>query len=97
MRKYFEQLIWTSALVLIFLMDTSKEAASLCVFKLIGFDACPGCGLAHSIHHVLHFSIRQSFNEHILGIPATIGILYAIINPFIQLKKQNNLRWINNK
>jgi hypothetical protein len=97
MRKYLEQLIWTSALIVLFFMDTSNDAVSLCVFRLVGFDSCPGCGLAHSIHYVLHFSFRQSFNEHILGIPATAGILYAIINPFFHQQKQNNLKWINNK
>jgi hypothetical protein len=97
MRKYFEPLTWTSALVVIFFMDTSNDAFSFCVFKLLGFDSCPGCGLAHSIHYVLHFNISQSFNEHILGIPATIGILYAIINSFFHQQKQNKLKWINNK
>jgi uncharacterized protein DUF2752 len=88
--KYFEQLLWTTALVLLFFLDTESSSSSFCVFKFAGFGSCPGCGIGHAIHHVLHLNFIQSLNEHILGIPATIGILYIIFKPFITLKNSNN-------
>ena len=93
MSKYFEPVIWILALLFLFFLDTSKEATSLCVFKLVGFNSCWGCGIGHAIHHALHFNFQQSFQEHILGIPATIAILYNIFNSFI---KQNKPKWTNN-
>ena len=83
MIKYFEQVAWIVALVFLYFIDTSTQSTSLCLFKLIGFDACFGCGIGHAIHHVLHFDLIQSFDEHILGVPATVGIIYRIFSPLI--------------
>jgi Protein of unknown function (DUF2752) len=88
--KYFEQVVWVFALGFLFFMDVESASASLCVFKGIGFNSCPGCGIGHAIHDVLHFNLAQSLNEHILGIPATIGILYLISKPFILTKNSIN-------
>ena len=88
--KYFEQVVWTIALILLFFMDVTSEETSVCVFKIAGFNSCFGCGLGHAIHNVLHLDFMQSLNEHILGIPATIGILYTIIKPLISPKKTIN-------
>lgn len=96
MKKYLEPFIWTAALLLLFFMDPSKEGASFCVFKLVGFKSCPGCGIGHAIHHALHLNFQRSVQEHILGIPGTIAILYAIFKSFINLN-QNKLLWTNNK
>ena len=85
--KYFEQVVWTIALILLFFMDVSSEGPSVCVFKIVGFSSCIGCGLGHAIHNVLHLDFIQSLDEHILGIPATIGILYTIIKPLLSLNK----------
>jgi hypothetical protein len=87
MRKYFGPMIWTLTLLFLFFMDTSKESGSFCLFKLIGFKSCLGCGIGHAIHHVLHLNFQQSFHEHILGIPATIGILYNIFHSFVLQNK----------
>jgi hypothetical protein len=96
MRKYSEAIIWAFALLLLYFMDTSKETTSICIFKLLGFKSCPGCGIGHAIHFALHFNFQKSFHEHILGIPVTIGILYTIINSFLN-QNQQNLKWTNNK
>ena len=88
--KYFEQLIWTLALILLFFMDVDSQATSVCVFKFAGFTSCWGCGIGHAIHHVLHLNFIQSLNEHILGIPATLGILYTIFKPIISFKPTTN-------
>ena len=60
---------------------------SFCLFKLLGFKSCFGCGIGHSIYYTLHFNFRQSFQEHILGIPATICIVYNIFEPIYNQTK----------
>jgi len=87
LKKYMEQIIWTLALVFLFFMDTTVNAPSFCLFKAIGFHFCPGCGIGHAIHYALHFNFVQSFHAHILGIPATFGILYTILKPIFTLKQ----------
>ncbi|NTS39566.1 DUF2752 domain-containing protein [Flavisolibacter sp. BT320] len=87
MRHFAEPVIWTLALLLLFFLEPSAQSISFCLFKFIGFDACFGCGIGHAIHYVLHFQFRQSFQEHVLGVPATLGILYTILKSFISAKK----------
>jgi hypothetical protein len=77
-------LMWSVALMLLFSMDTTVNEPTLCIPRIFGFQYCPGCGIGHAIHHVLHFRFAQSLHEHWLGIPATIGILYMISKPFFQ-------------
>jgi hypothetical protein len=74
--------MWSVALALLYFMDTSSKV-SLCIFKFIGFDGCWGCGIGHSIHHTLHFRFAEALNDHILGIPATVALMWLIVKPFI--------------
>jgi hypothetical protein len=96
-QQHFPQTIWLVLLLLLFFMDTTKEAFSFCLFRLIGFSSCPGCGIGHSIHFALHFQFREAWLAHPFGIPATIGILCHIINSFYQTQKRYRLLWTNNK
>jgi hypothetical protein len=89
MTKYLEPATWTLALVVLFFMDTSKETFSFCIVKSIGFRYCPGCGIGHAIHDALHLDFRQSLNAHILGIPATVVLLYHIVKISILKYKLN--------
>ena len=82
MKKYKEQLLWLAALLLLFFMNPARNGVSLCFFKLLGFSGCPGCGLGHSIHYLLHLQFRASFEAHKLGGPALLLILYTILKPF---------------
>ncbi len=75
-------IIWSVALMLLFAMDTAVSETSLCIPRMLGIPYCPGCGIGHAIHHVLHLRFAQSLQEHLLGIPATIGIFYMILQPF---------------
>lgn len=72
-----EALFWSLAmLVLFFLPET--EGPSLCVFKAIGINSCPGCGIGHSMHDVLRLQFRESFQHHPLGVFAIIIIFNRI-------------------
>ena len=88
-KRYLEQIIWTLALSILYCMDVEKDQISLCFFKFIGFGSCPGCGIGHAIHYALHLDIKQSFQEHVLGVPATILLIIQIGKPFVSNKKSS--------
>ena len=87
LRENTELLFWIIGLVLLFFMNTQAPEQSLCFFRFIGFEKCPGCGLGHAINEALHFHLVQSFHEHFMGIPAIIIILHRIINLSKKTKK----------
>lgn len=71
---------WAGALVYLYFLDISGgEHFTLCLFRLIGFDQCPGCGIGRSIHCALHFDWSSSWNYHWWGIPALGIIIFRII------------------
>lgn len=68
-----------AALTALAVMPPGTDAHySFCIFKLMGFKYCPGCGLGHSISYLFHGNIRASFAAHPLGIFAVAIILYRI-------------------
>ena len=77
-KNHFELLVWSSALPLLYLMPVREDHFSLCVFNALGISWCPGCGLGHSIHYYLHFDFSEGWNEHWLGAPAMLIIIYRI-------------------
>jgi hypothetical protein len=94
-KRYFELTAWTSALVLLALMDPATDSHySFCMFKFIGISYCPGCGLGHSISFLFHGNLRESFSAHPLGIFAVLVILFRIyklssLHIFPHFKKYN--------
>jgi len=89
-KKYYEAIIWTTALVLLFFMNTFENGTSLCILKNLGVSWCPGCGLGHSVHHALHLNFSASLEEHVLGIPATIILIYQSIKSIYLTNKTFN-------
>jgi hypothetical protein len=82
-KKYFELSFWIAVLVLLAVMPPGTDPHySFCIFKLVGFKFCPGCGLGHSISYLFHGDIRKSFSTHPLGIFAVIIIPGRIYNLF---------------
>lgn len=81
-KRYIPSLTWAVALTALFFIDTSSTT-SFCLLKQAGIDWCWGCGIGHSIHHTLHFEFTAAAKDHWLGIPATIGLIWLIIRPFI--------------
>ncbi|MDQ6756524.1 MAG: DUF2752 domain-containing protein [Bacteroidota bacterium] len=78
-RKYFELLFWIVSLTALAMMQpTSDTHFSLCIFKLLGIDFCPGCGLGHSISFLFHGNMSKSFSLHPLGIFAVLVILFRV-------------------
>lgn len=76
-----EALVWIAALFyLAFFNDPFHQHFTICPLANAGFDYCPGCGLGNSISLLLNGHIAESFNAHLLGIPAVIIIIYRIFS-----------------
>ncbi len=87
-----EALIWISGiLVLGFINVEGASHFSICPFKNMGIDFCPGCGLGKSIHYLLSLEVEKSINAHPLGLFAFAVLLrrvYELLKvPFINSRK----------
>ncbi|WP_410682405.1 DUF2752 domain-containing protein [Chitinophaga filiformis] len=72
-----ELMIWPAALSLLFFMDPHQASnASCCMLKRMGIPWCPGCGLGHSIHFLLHGEWRTCLKNHPLGPFAVLILTY---------------------
>ena len=79
-RPETEAIIWIVALVYLLLVNPYQtQHYSFCVFKLAGFNHCPGCGLGRSIAFIYHGDFLNSIKSHPLGIFALSMILYRIV------------------
>ena len=85
--KYLEAFIWIAALLILAISPISEGHYSLCIFKNLGIDFCPGCGLGHSIHYFFRGEFEASFYAHPLGIIVVGVLLIRIFNIFKQNKK----------
>ena len=78
--RHLELIVWSVALILLAFNNPEADTHfSLCVFKWMGFQSCPGCGLGHSISWLLHGDLQHSLQAHPLGIFA-VAILLMRIN-----------------
>lgn len=69
---------------------------SFCLFKLLGFKYCPGCGLGHSISYLFRGNIRASFAAHPFGIFAVIIItnrIYKLLRLKVFSKNNKTQLW----
>ncbi len=78
LKRHAELICWVLALFTLFFLNTDTDETSLCIFRFMGFNNCPGCGLGHAIHCVLHLQFSQSFHYHPFGIPAVLIILSRV-------------------
>jgi hypothetical protein len=93
-RRYFEITFWASALLLLAVMPPGADPHySFCVFKMLGINFCPGCGLGHSISYLFHGNLQASLSSHPLGIFAVVIILsriFKLIQLHVLSKNLNN-------
>ena len=92
--RNIEIFLWSFALLfLVFINPDTPQPFSFCLFHNLGIEFCPGCGLGRSISYFLHGNVVQSFNTHIVGIPAVCILIHRIIFLFVQhyRTKRNNL------
>ena len=86
---FLQPLSWMIVLVALYFMDRDSTSGSLCLFRFLGWENCPGCGIGHSISEALHFNFSKSFEAHIMGLPATFLLILFIIRTFISSIKQS--------
>ncbi|MBU0558924.1 MAG: DUF2752 domain-containing protein [Bacteroidetes bacterium] len=93
-----ELAFWVSAFAYLIYIDPFSEGhLTLCGFKLLGFESCPGCGLGKSISFLFHGDFSSSIKSHPLGIFGLVVISYRItkliyknyINPIKSLEVYN--------
>ena len=87
----FEGFIWIAALFYFaFFVDPFETHFTICPLANAGFEHCPGCGLGSSISLFFHGYFVESFNAHILGIPAILIVVHRIYSILkFNLKKVN--------
>jgi hypothetical protein len=78
-KQYFELIVWVTAITFLAVAPSSAVPHySWCLFKIIGINFCPGCGLGHSINYLFHGNLQASLSSHPLGLFAVIIIIYRI-------------------
>ncbi|KAF0131295.1 MAG: hypothetical protein FD155_959 [Bacteroidetes bacterium] len=87
-----EAWFWLTALVMLAFMNPASTQQTLCLWHYLGVDACPGCGLGHSISAAFHGRIGESFNFHPLGMIAIVVLCARIFTIFIQFKNFTELK-----
>ncbi|MCU0344012.1 MAG: DUF2752 domain-containing protein [Ignavibacterium sp.] len=87
----FEGFIWIAALFyLAFFVNPFETHFTICPLANAGFEHCPGCGLGNSISLFFHGYFVESWNTHVLGIPAILIIIHRIYSIIkFNLKKVN--------
>ena len=82
LKPFLQPLTWSAGLFVLYFFG-NNDVYSLCLFKFMGFTICPGCGIGHAIHEALHFNFNSSFEHHVLGIPATIVLIFFILKSLL--------------
>ncbi len=84
-----EMLIWISAIGFLLLINPyNQDHHSLCFFKNLGIEFCPGCGLGRSISLIFRGDLSGSFQMHPLGIPVLAMILMRVTKLIRDLKRR---------
>ena len=78
-RLNIELAAWVAGLAYLAVIDPHAALPGFCVFKLVGFSGCPGCGLGTSVSLLLHGQLRESLAHHWLGLPALVVLCARIV------------------
>lgn len=88
-----ESLIWLTAFLYLALINPYEpKHFTLCLFRLVGIENCPGCGLGKSISMIFHGDFVGSLKSHPLGIPALILIVGRIYKLIRNTTKKRSLK-----
>ncbi|NCI45414.1 DUF2752 domain-containing protein [Sediminibacterium sp. WSJ-3] len=71
-------------MLLLYFLPEKQARISFCPSVLTGLGPCPGCGIGRAIHYALHFEWGQSWQNHMMGIPAVI-IIFSRIKQLLHL------------
>jgi hypothetical protein len=80
---WVEAAIWITGLTLVCLADPTKNSeVELCVFKIMGFSGCPGCGLGHALGFLARGELLLAVKSHWMS-PAVAVILLTRIGGLV--------------
>ncbi|HQV77593.1 MAG TPA: DUF2752 domain-containing protein [Chitinophagales bacterium] len=87
-KKYYslELLFLSTSIIYLFFINPYEKHVSICLFKLIGWEQCIGCGLGKSISFLLHGNIQASLQNHLLGTFVLLMFVYRMYQ-LIKLKQ----------
>jgi len=93
----WEALLWSIGLFyLLFINPYETSHVTLCPYKNLGIEFCPGCGIGKSISFFFHGDLLHSIKTHPLGIITFVLILGRIIHLFRKkyfIKKQSEVMY----
>ncbi len=76
-------LLAAAALGLLWLLPLDQWP-SLCTTRRIAGIPCPACGMARSLHALLHADVRESFRYHPLGPVFAAAALWFVANAAVK-------------
>lgn len=92
-----EAFIWISGILILALVNVNDTSHfTICPFKNIGIDFCPGCGLGKSIHYLLSLDIEKSLQAHPLG-PFAFAVLVRRIYELLKVSFINSKKHFTTK
>ncbi|KAF0153136.1 MAG: hypothetical protein FD143_576 [Ignavibacteria bacterium] len=93
----WEAFLWSAGLLYLFFINPYETSHStLCLYKNLGIEFCPGCGLGRSISFLFNVDFLRSIKTHPLGIIAFVLIITRIIHLVRKKyfnKKQNEVMY----
>lgn len=86
-----EAYIWLLGLAVVAIANPyGEQHYTLCLFKNLGFNFCPGCGLGRSIGLLARGDFAASFQMHPLGGPAVAVLLCRVVKLFRNALQSNH-------
>jgi hypothetical protein len=90
----FEALLWIVGIIYLATIDPYQHGhIDFCLFKIMGFEFCPGCGLGKSISMIFQGDIINSIKTHPIGIFALIFIIRRIIELLFKSNSNNHIKF----
>ena len=84
-----ELIFWIGSLIWLWFLPGSEGHFTLCPIGAMGFDWCPGCGLGHALHELMHGHFAEALRHHYLVLFAAAVIVYRIFSLTISNHKFN--------
>ena len=82
---------WLIAIALLTMTDPDQCGHfSLYLFKHLGIDLCPGCGLGHGIALLFRGRFIESFHAHPLALPAVVILIHRSYKLLFVRKSSSN-------
>lgn len=81
-----ELLFFTGGLIALFFTNVTQPQYALCPLKALSINYCPGCGLGHSLHYLMHGNLMAAWQTHHLSffaLPILLFRIYKLSNTLV--------------